>query len=155
MKHSKEAIEKAVKESFTWADVCRKLGVKPMSGSQSYLKKRAIEMGIDDSHFLGQASNRGKTFTRRDAKEYCYKGSKEGSHRLKKKLIRDGYKKAICEICGLSEWRGDDLPLELDHKDSDHYNNEISNLQIICPNCHAVETRKRRSCSPTGRRQTP
>jgi hypothetical protein len=30
------------------------------------------------------------------------------------------------------------LPLELHHKDGNHYNNELSNLEILCPNCHAV-----------------
>lgn len=32
---------------------------------------------------------------------------------------------------------GNPIPLELEHKDGDHGNNEISNLEILCPNCHA------------------
>lgn len=42
-----------------------------------------------------------------------------------------------CECCGCSEWNGKPLTMELHHKDGNHYNNEINNLQMLCPNCHA------------------
>ena len=58
---------------------------------------------------------------------------------IKEKLIRDGIKLHQCEKCGLTEWNGKPIPLELHHKDGDHYNNEMSNLEILCPNCHAQE----------------
>lgn len=148
-KYTKELLEPVVKDSLTWVDVCRKLGVKPMTGAQSHLQKRAKDFGIDSSHFLGKAYNRGKTFKKRDALEYCFNGSKVSSHTLKLRLIRDGYKESYCEKCGIDKWKGEDLPLELDHIDSDYYNNELSNLQILCPNCHAVETRKRRGVAGT------
>ena len=32
---------------------------------------------------------------------------------------------------------GEEIPLELHHKDGDHSNNSISNFEILCPNCHA------------------
>ena len=50
------------------------------------------------------------------------------SHRLKLKLIRDGLKKSECEICGLSKWQGIDLPLELHHKNNNHFDNSLENL---------------------------
>ncbi|MGB7338353.1 MAG: HNH endonuclease signature motif containing protein, partial [Phototrophicaceae bacterium] len=43
-----------------------------------------------------------------------------------------------CEICGLSEWLNQPIPLELDHIDGDPDNNVESNLRLICPNCHAL-----------------
>ena len=61
------------------------------------------------------------------------------SHILKQKLIRDGLKKEECEICHSFIWQGKELPLELHHKDGNHYNNDLSNLQILCPNCHAIQ----------------
>lgn len=62
---------------------------------------------------------------------------------LLKRLIRDGIKSYKCERCGITEWLGsvDNLVLELNHKDSNHYNNELDNLEILCPNCHAIHTR--------------
>jgi len=59
------------------------------------------------------------------------------SHKLRLKLLRDGLKKYQCEICERVEWMGNPIPLELDHIDGDRYNNDLSNLRIICPNCHA------------------
>ena len=54
----------------------------------------------------------------------------------RKRLIEDKVKEEKCEICGLSEWMGKPIPLELHHKDLNHYNNDINNLQILCANCH-------------------
>ena len=45
----------------------------------------------------------------------------------------------------IDKWMNDELPLELDHIDGNHFNNELINLQIICPNCHSQKTRKERS----------
>ena len=61
------------------------------------------------------------------------------SHLLKEKLLRDGIKEYKCELCGFSEWQGQPIPLELHHVDGNHYNNELDNLQILCPNCHALQ----------------
>ena len=61
------------------------------------------------------------------------------SHRLKNKLIRDGVKEDRCEICGITEWIGKKLTLQLHHKDGNHYNNRLDNLQILCPNCHSLQ----------------
>lgn len=43
-----------------------------------------------------------------------------------------------CEICSASTWteKNKILSLELHHKDSNQSNSLISNLQLLCPNCH-------------------
>jgi transposase-like protein len=43
----------------------------------------------------------------------------------------------VCEVCGISEWMGQPAPIELDHKDGNPTNNDLRNLRLICPNCHA------------------
>lgn len=58
---------------------------------------------------------------------------------LRKKLIKDGIKEAKCEECGLTHWKGVPIPLELHHLDGCHTNNRLSNLKIVCPNCHAIK----------------
>lgn len=54
----------------------------------------------------------------------------------RRRLIEEGIKEEKCECCGLSMWMGKPIPLELHHKDFNHYNNSIDNLQILCSNCH-------------------
>lgn len=42
-----------------------------------------------------------------------------------------------CEYCGIgTEWNGKPLTLQMDHIDGNSDNNTLSNLQILCPNCH-------------------
>ena len=65
------------------------------------------------------------------------KDSTYQSNKLRKRLLDEGIKEYQCEICKLSDWMGKLIPLELDHIDGNNSNNEITNLRLICPNCHA------------------
>ena len=42
-----------------------------------------------------------------------------------------------CEHCGLNEWRGKPLSLQLHHINGDKHDNRLENLEILCPNCHS------------------
>ena len=55
---------------------------------------------------------------------------------LRKRLLHERNNK--CEECGTSDqWRGNRLPLELEHIDGNNKNNKFENLKILCPNCHS------------------
>ena len=43
-----------------------------------------------------------------------------------------------CNKCGLSEWLGVTLSLEVDHIDGNNQNNNRENLEGLCPNCHSI-----------------
>lgn len=60
------------------------------------------------------------------------------SNTLKERLIKAGYKEHKCERCGLTEWLGQPIPLNLHHKDGNHCNNMLENIEFLCPNCHAL-----------------
>lgn len=48
------------------------------------------------------------------------------------------HKKDHCEKCGfIPEHR---CQLDVDHIDGNHKNNELSNLQTLCANCHRLKT---------------
>lgn len=130
----KEEILQWIKEKRTKTYMCKQLNCKPET-LNSYLEKMGIK--YDGQQFKkGQIKNGNKYETVFDYLAYstCIK-----SQILKKKLIEEGIKEDKCEICGLSEWQGVKIPLELHHKDVNHYNNELDNLQILCPNCHAIQ----------------
>ncbi len=54
----------------------------------------------------------------------------------KEKIFRD--QKGCCNRCSLSEWLGEKITLEIEHKDGDHYNNSRENVELLCPNCHSL-----------------
>ena len=43
-----------------------------------------------------------------------------------------------CNKCGISEWFGNKISLELEHKDGNSQNNSRENLEGLCPNCHSI-----------------
>lgn len=145
MKYSKELLEPIVLKSNSYGDVCRLLNISTSTGAQSYVTNKIKEFGLDVAHFTGQNWRKGRNFPneRVDLSKLLVKGRKVGSHSLKKYLIIAGIKQAQCEICFIKDWQREPVVLELDHIDSDHDNNELINLQIICPNCHAQVTRQR------------
>lgn len=121
-----------IEQNESKAFMCKQLNCKPET-LNSYLLKMNIE-------YAGNQGLKGKKTDSKykSAVEYI-QSSCVKSHILKQKLIRDGLKKEECEICHSFIWQGKELPLELHHKDGDHYNNDLSNLQILCPNCHAIQ----------------
>jgi DNA-binding CsgD family transcriptional regulator len=56
---------------------------------------------------------------------------------LKGRLISAGLKFARCERCGISDWHGRPLSLELHHINGEGADNRLENLEILCPNCHS------------------
>jgi DNA-binding transcriptional ArsR family regulator len=56
---------------------------------------------------------------------------------LKLRLLKEGLKDNRCELCGITEWHGKPLNMQLHHRDGDGTNNQLENLELLCPNCHA------------------
>jgi Zn finger protein HypA/HybF involved in hydrogenase expression len=67
-----------------------------------------------------------------------YDDPAQAKHDPARKRILLSKREYKCESCGLSEWIGQKIPLELDHIDGNSDNNNESNLRLICPNCHAL-----------------
>lgn len=61
----------------------------------------------------------------------------ELGHLLRKKIVLEEQDHK-CLHCGLDEWMGLRITLELDHIDGDRENNVRSNLRGLCPNCHSI-----------------
>lgn len=143
IKYTKELLEEVIVKNTTWSGVCRALGRQPDTGSQTHIAKRAKAFGLTWSHFPGQAHLKGKiALNKKKIEEFLKKDFFVRSHYLKLRLFAEGLKKQQCEKCESTMWMGEKIVLELDHIDNDHLNNELENLMILCPNCHALKTRK-------------
>lgn len=138
-KYTFEILDPIIKKSFSWAEVCRFLGVKPATGAQTHIKKVANKFRIDSSHFKGKAWNKGKISNKKKTlEEYLINdGRIIKSNILKNKLIEFGARERKCYKCQKTEWNGKKIPLELHHLNSNHFDNNLDNLVILCPNCHA------------------
>ena len=142
MKYIKEEFEKIVKNSLSIADVCRSLNIVPIGGNYKTVKSKLLLWNIDISHFTGQGWNVGKRFKPFKKKMLLDEILVENStytntNNLRNKLFNEGYKEKRCEKCGLTEWLGIEISLELHHKNGNNLDHRIENLIILCPNCHS------------------
>lgn len=144
-KYTQEEFTEAVKRSFSIAGVCRALGLNPTGGNYRTIHKLIDEFQTDISHFTGQLWSKGKKLedekyhkNKIDLKEILETGRPYQSSKLAKRLISEGYKEHKCEMCGNTEWLGKPIPLELHHENGNHDDNHLTNLRLLCPNCHAT-----------------
>lgn len=129
----KEEILKWISEHQSKAYICKQLNCKPET-LNSYL----LKMGID---YAGNQGSKGlirENSNYKTVEEYL-KNNNIKSSILRDKLIKEKYKEYQCEICKNIKWMDELIPLELHHKNGKHYDNNLNNLQILCPNCHALQ----------------
>ena len=128
---TKEEIAAFVKESISIREVAIKMGYSPNGGSTMKAIKEAIAFyNLDTSHFLGQGWNKNNF----DYDRFQNGKAVKSARALDAIVALRGHK---CEKCGLELWLDSKIPLEVHHLDGNHLNNELENLQLLCPNCHA------------------
>ena len=139
-KTDEEYIE-AAKNSRSIAGMCKYLGRSPYGAGYYMMHKKIKELGIDTSHFKGQGWNKegvNLKRTRIPDEEIFVEGSTYQTSKLKHRLIEGQYKECRCERCKRTEWEGEPIPLEVHHINGIHNDNRLENLQVLCPNCHAL-----------------
>ncbi|WP_327183301.1 HNH endonuclease [Streptomyces sp. NBC_01334] len=147
-RHGEALLREVVAESSSIKEVVRRLGINPVGGNHAHISRRITTLAIDTSHFTvrrgGPKGSRGNPLTLGSPDTGRIPGS-----RLRRQLLRRGIEE-VCTTCGTgSEWNGKPLRLEVDHINGDWWDNRPENLQLLCPNCHAVTDtyrgRKRRT----------
>lgn len=152
--YTDEALTRAVATNISIAGVLRSLGIRQAGGSHAHMGRRIRGLGLDTSHFRGQAHNTGIHRVRLTAVEILVRNSPDAPRRkpglLRRALIELGIPHECSDCHTPPTWRGKDLILHVDHIDGDYANCTLANLRFLCPNCHSqTETFCRKS--PTTR----
>ena len=144
-KYTKDELIEAVKVSKSIRQVLILLNVSPHGGNYRVINNYIKKLNLDTSHFTGQLWNKGRTTgPKRPISDYLSNKYSITSHKLRKRLISEGFFEHKCYHCNNSTWNNKLIPLELEHKDGNHHNNELDNLTLLCPNCHAQTSTYRR-----------
>ena len=137
--YKKETLSRICSESYSYRQCLDKMGIVPAGGNYACLKKYIKLYNIDISHFTLQGWNKGKTIgPKRQLQEYLSNKISIQSWKLKKRLIQEKVFEHQCNKCKEKTWLNHPIPIELHHKDGDNSNNVLSNLELLCPNCHAL-----------------
>lgn len=136
--YTDQQVIEAVKTSDSRRQVLAKLGLVEAGGNYACLKKLIDKLQLDTSHFTGMLWSKGKTLSpKRNVKDYLDNKQTITSHKLRLRLIKEGIFEAKCYSCQNTTWLDKPIALELEHINGDHSDNTLSNLTLLCPNCHA------------------
>ena len=131
-KFTRQEIEQFVQESYSFASLAEKIGYNKNTGHYVESMRDMIkELELDISHFTGQGWNKNNFDYDRFRKGVAIRSSDA----IQALIYLRGHQ---CEGCKSKEWNKQLIPLELHHIDGDSLNNEMDNLQLLCPNCHAL-----------------
>jgi len=139
---NKALVELAVQQSYSYSDVLIKLEMPVRSGNFNTLKRKIEQYQINTSHFNPLLSDGNKNRIKNGP--VLLADILEGKHptystnELRKRLIREHIKEHRCESCNNTKWMGQTIPLELNHRDGNSSNHVMINLELLCPNCHAL-----------------
>lgn len=135
VRYLKENFAPVVAESYSYAEICRKIGLADKGSNIGTIKKYIELYQLDTTHFTGQRWNKGLHNEELTAliplEDILKENVNYHSNSLKKRLIKANLKESKCEVCGDTEC------LELHHINGDHYDNRLENLQILCIKCHS------------------
>jgi Zn finger protein HypA/HybF involved in hydrogenase expression len=109
----------------------------------------AIKQKNSQGTMKRHAEGRGYKFTPEDIKKSNEKqiqfsienafveNSSVRSESIKKMYLEHFDVEYKCVECGLTDWNGKEIVLELDHINGDNKDNREKNLRLLCPNCHS------------------
>lgn len=134
---SEGAFKKIVGESSCTADILKSLGYSVKGNSWAY---RIIQERMEDLQitFGKKYTYRKGLLTKTPIEFVLNKDSLYSRTQLKKRLVEEGFKEYKCECCGITEWMNKPIELQIHHLNGISNDNRLSNLQLLCPNCHSA-----------------
>jgi hypothetical protein len=141
-KYTRELLTEAVANSISIAGVLRYLEIPIAGGNHAHISRKLKQLGIDTSHFLGQAHSRKQPSARRLTAEHVLVLRSLGSPRPKAHVLRRALREVgvpyVCGICRIgAEWNAKPIVLHVDHINGNWLDNSKENLRFLCLNCHS------------------
>ena len=139
-----------VKESNSYSEILKKLGLKPIGNNRYNLKERIELENININHLInnrGFGWSSGKSLiSKEEALKYFINKSQIDRGSIKKYILRFNLITYECKNCGVKDtWNGKKIILDLDHINGNRHDNRILNLRFLCPNCHSQEKTSNRN----------
>lgn len=128
MKITDEKIIEACGNSTSMIEAAKKLEI-PFNT----FKRRAIEL---ECYKTNQGWSKGKTFLSLDKINEIFKKNSTYNVTNYRSYLERIYEKK-CSKCGIENWCGEAITLEIDHINGVGNDNRIENLRFLCPNCHS------------------
>jgi hypothetical protein len=136
-----DRFSQAVADNISIGGVLKQLGCGVSGTNYLRVHNMVRDLQLDTSHWLGAAYLRGKHHSWTPAiplsEILVERSTYTDRMRLKRRLVAAGLVPYACADCGISEWRGHILILQLDHVNGVGDDNRIENLRLLCPNCHS------------------
>lgn len=123
----------AIKISTSFHEVLRRLDLPLRTFYYNQIYKDIFLNNINVTHFV-KSKGRGKKAKLEDV---LVDNSTYPSTNVKRKLLAEDILKNECSECLITDWRGKELVLQLDHINGKSNDNRIENLRLLCPNCHS------------------
>jgi len=142
-RYTKEKFTQAWLSSKTIGEVARKLGCNHSGGGYLVLRRAAHQLNLPVDHLIEYGLNAGPGYNHIKfipLSEILVENSTYTNiARLKIRLLREGILEAKCyaKDCGLIQWKGKAISLQLNHINGYKHDHRIENLRLLCPNCHS------------------
>lgn len=143
-KFSTEELREVITSSNTQTEVLKKLGYANLKSSY-YLEEAIYNKGLKAE--FDALKERSALLSKNNAKqinsqqvsneEILKENSPCERSVVRRRVLRDNLIEYKCAECGITEYNGKPISLQLDHINGVSNDHRLENLRWLCPNCHS------------------